>query len=78
MLGTNFGDQFGRRGQPIEGLFLKIKRQLMDGPSARVTIVFAPPDLLRGLSEKGFVHLRDFSLPRLCDRLRPSSPTETL
>jgi hypothetical protein len=32
-----------------------------------VTLVFAPPRLLREQSEKSLTHLRDFSLPRLCD-----------
>jgi predicted nucleotide-binding protein len=67
MTGTNFGDQFGKRGKPIDGLFGLLKQQLLSRSTTRVTLVFAPPRLLRENSERGFKHLRDFSLPRLCD-----------
>lgn len=65
--GTNFGDQFGRRGQPIVGLLDRLKRQLLERPNSRITLVFAPPDLLGRLSQEALDHLRDCSLPRLCD-----------
>lgn len=67
MTGTNFGDQFGQRGQPVAFLYDLLKQQLLTRPSARITLVFAPPQMLEAWSHKAFVHLRDFSLPRLCD-----------